>query len=438
MARPPTTSLAALIAAAALAACGDERAPAPLTRLVFPPETRALAVIGPAGGQPALFSVDAGGAVRAVTRVGEALRPGNPMFVGGQMLEWVRNPIAGRLLPLSAGGFVVLFTGADDPRNPDAARYAKIAAHVARDGSVTVLPGWMEPGGPAAYQTDGAGRLYHADLATDASYRIHPPAVSPVLVDGGAARLDWPISAAADRVTSFALDDQGNLAYRAERRTDGGGTLKVAVLRPTAGPIVTWPEDGTLGSSWRGAEGALYVTRTAAGEPSTTELLRIDFGLETVATPVAAWTGAPGLLAGEPFALGDLRAFVRPADVVLLPPGGAAPEVHPHALGEVDAVASAGALWLVTEARSGGGRGLVRWRPRTPRPEAVTLLDGTAYDVERVAPYGDDGALAGVIRRSDGARLLLRVTLDPSGVGAAEPVDAGLGSPELRDALLLP
>lgn len=437
--------LAKLLALCLLAACSDpEETPAPITRLLFPTDAAALVVLRGEGGTPSLHAVSAAGAVTPVGRVGEGIRLPLPILLGldEDRIEHVWNPLPGGLVPISADAFALGFGGADDPRNRPEVVYARATALVARDGALTMLPVWADPSARGELQADAAGTLYFADLpvhdGTEPLTTV-PPALRPIAVVEGVATLDWPISYAGDRVTSYAVDDEGNVGYRAER-TDvlGPSPRSVGVLRPVVGaaptwPVAAWPAPEDLGSFWRGADGKLYVTRTAAGDPATTELLRIDFGLDTVATPIGAWAGAPGLLDGEPFALGDARAFVRADEVVVLPPGGAPPEVHPLGFAHRTVRASAGALWLVTEPSTGEAARLVRWEPGAPRPYVETLLDD-AYDVDEVAPYDDFGALVGVARRSDGARLLLRVVVGET----ASPIDTGIPRPVLADGLLLP
>jgi hypothetical protein len=429
MLRPHCRLLAPLLAAALLAACRGEDAPTPLTQLLIPPESRALVVVRPEPYDPgSLLSVDAAGTVEPVGRVGEGIRARIGAEVWGPD-DLIRNPVAGGLVAVSDDVFVLLFGGADDPRNPEWAPYFKGAAVVSRDGTLTTLSAF--PSDPASWEnppqlrSDAAGRLYFAAL--DRPFPgVADVDVSPLELRDGLLTSGWPLSAAVDDVTSFTIDDAGNLAYRAIRK-EGTTETPILALRPTLGPLVTWPDAGDLGEPFRAADGKLYVTRALGDAAGTIELLRVDFALETVATPVASWAGAPGLLVGEPIDLRGARAFVRADEIVVLGADGT-PAVHPLAFAHRAARASAGALWFVADA-AGEPRRLVRWLDGV----AEDLLPADAYDVEEIAPYDDAAALVGVVRRSDGERLILRAAAG----GAIEPVETGIAQPILADGLRL-
>lgn len=426
----PSIRFATLVAAALLVSCRDsEDPPAPLTRLVIPQEATAAVVLRPGPDRAgALYTVGADGRVERAAAVGEAawIRMPDPGDPEGRWRTF-RHPWPHQLVPLGERGFAIRFGGAEPSRDEPDTAYVKLAALAERDGTLTFLP-YYDVRPTASIQADGAGRVYTACLeySPDGCFRQE---ILPIRIEGGNATVDWRISAAGDRVTAFTLDGEGNLAYRADREAAASSTPIVA-LRPTVGPLAVWPDDGTIGSFWRGANGRMYVTRSLGDAAQTTELLRIDFGLATVGTPVNAWTGAPGALDGEPLALGEARAFVRANEVVVLETPSSAPAVHPLAFTHRDVRASAGALWLVAEDAGGAPTRAVRWAAGL----AEDLLPADTYDVERLEPYGDGGALAGVIRRSDGTRLLLRVMAD----GTTEALDAGIPTPELVDGVLLP
>jgi hypothetical protein len=170
------------------------------------------------------------------------------------------------------------------------------------------------------------------------------------------------------------------------------------------------------------------VTRVPADAPGTTELLRVDFGVSSTASRVASWTGAPGLLRGEPIRLGERRLFVRPEEIVELD-AALAPTVHALTFTHQAVEASASTLWFVANDAAGQPTRLVRWADGA----ASDLLSAGEYEVGRVVPYSDEGAVVGLTRIGTGELVVARVQAN----GATTALDVGV-KPLLTDGLLLP
>lgn len=287
----------------------------------------------------------------------------------------------------------------------------------------TSAPLGVAPPSPL-FDFDRAGTAYCSFLRYDQYGVPAPMAVINALFDGAAWRGSFLAMPEGDYAVSWAVDADGQLAYRACQKAndlDTGCTARVLGVVPGSGPAFRVPDDGQYGDPWLAADGRIYLSHSLADALGTFELYRVDFTPAVALTRTLTWTGGLGNYVGTPIAMGDSRLFLLNGAIAEVTAADTAPVLHPGlgvAWRELHPTASAICAVTVTDA-AGVGVGVTRW---TRAGTTFPLPEGTWTDVA-IAAIDDQVALVSGQRRSDGSRESF--WLDASGLITPSGLEPG-------------